>query len=147
MRSWSAIAQDCVAEYNKTSHEVTGFSPDYLMNGGSQQVVPVELFKDSTDWKADRKIAFENSKRSFLKNKNRVDKNRREWEFKVDDLVYIRNGSKLNRKKLDEIRSGPFKILKKISNLIFEIQTGRKRKDSALFHSNKLFPMPNFSRA
>ena len=36
------------------------------------------------------------------------DKNRIMHEFEEGDQVYISNGNKLNRNKLDEIRKGPY---------------------------------------
>ena len=39
-------------------------------------------------------------------------------------MVYVTNGNRLNRKKMDEIRIGPFEIEKKISDSIYKINTG-----------------------
>jgi len=50
-----------------------------------------------------------------------VYKTRIDHTFQDNDLVYIENGNKMNRNKLDEIRSGPFRIIKKISNTIYEV--------------------------
>lgn len=36
-------------------------------------------------------------------------------KFKVDDYVYIENGEKLNRNKLDPIRCGLYRIKERIS--------------------------------
>lgn len=55
-------------------------------------------------------------------------------------MVYIENGNKLNRKKLDELRIGPFKIEDKISNSIYTIKTGRRKQDTSIFHVTKLLP-------
>lgn len=55
-------------------------------------------------------------------------------------MVYIENGNKLNRKKLDELRIGPFKIENKISNSIYTIKTGRRNQDTSIFHITKLLP-------
>lgn len=55
-------------------------------------------------------------------------------------MVYIENGNKLNKKKLDELRIGPFKIENKISNSIYTIKTGRRNQDTSIFHVRKLLP-------
>lgn len=60
--------------------------------------------------------------------------------FEIGDLVYVENGNKLNRRKLDEIRSGPFKILSRISHSIYEVDCGHRRKQSNMFHVTKLMP-------
>lgn len=57
---------------------------------------------------------------------------------------YVENGNKLNRKKMDELRIGPYKILEKISNSIYKINTGHRKSESNLFHITKLLPAPAF---
>jgi len=68
------------------------------------------------------------------------DKNRKYHEFNMGDLVYVENSQKLNRKKLDELRIGPFKIIEAVSNSIFRVQTDREKSNS-LFHVTKLIPI------
>lgn len=53
----------------------------------------------------------------------------------------MENGNKLNRKKLDPLRTGPYDIRRKISNTIYEIHTGRKKADTEFFHITKLIPI------
>lgn len=54
----------------------------------------------------------------------------------------MENGNKLNRKKLDELKIGPYEIVEKISNSIYRINTGHKKTESNLFHITKLIPVP-----
>ncbi|MGR0202262.1 hypothetical protein, partial [Klebsiella pneumoniae] len=61
-------------------------------------------------------------------------------KFDIGDTVYIENGNKLNRKKLDELKIGPFEISEKISNSIYKIKTGRGKKETGFFHITKLLP-------
>lgn len=56
-------------------------------------------------------------------------------------MVFIENGNKLNRKKLEELKIGPFTIEKKISNSIYKIKTEKRNQDTSLFHVTKLIPM------
>lgn len=141
-RAWTTIAQECVKKYNDTLHSVTGFAPNYLLNGIDVAIIPDELKqeKSKSNWVRDKKIAIENSIRSHNYNKTLFDKNRKYYEFNVGDMVYVENGNKLNRKKLDELKTGPFEIVEKISNSIFRIDTGHKRAESGLFHVTKLVP-------
>jgi len=58
-----------------------------------------------------------------------VDKSRKAYTFQENDLVHIEKGNKINKNKLDEIRSGPFRIIKKLSNTIYEVESDKKRKE------------------
>ena len=138
--SWTTVAKSCVEDYNNTYHSTTKFAPTYLLYGVKSQIVP-DTLQISSDLANDRLEALKNSRISFQRNKQRVDKNRREFEFKPGDLVFISNGNKLNRNKLDVVRRGPFRILSKISTSIYEVADSKKRRDSSnFFHSSKLVP-------
>ena len=120
-------------------HSSTGFAPAYLMHGESADIIPVELRRDG-NLEADRRTAALNSLRSFEANKRRVDRNRKEHEFKVGDLVFVHAGNKLNRGKLVSVRREPFKIVRKISGSIYEVASGKAKSEANLFNSNKLLP-------
>lgn len=142
--AWTTIARICVEKYNDTEHTVTGFTPRYLLDGTEVSLLPKELKKSKTtdDWIKDRKLAFENTVKSHNYNKKLVDKNRTQHSFKTGDMVYVENGHKLNRRKLDELKIGPFRIEEKISNTIYKINTGHRKLESNLFHITKLIPVP-----
>ena len=123
--AWCSIAATCVEEYNNTIHSSTGFSPNYLMNGIRCSIVPEE-FLEPSDLLNDRRIAYERSKKVHERNKIYYDRNKIEGSFEIGDEIYVENGNKLNRKKLDEIRIGPFPIIKKLSNSVFEVDTGNR---------------------
>lgn len=145
--AWTTIAHECIERYNETEHTVTGFSPKYLLEGKNNTILPDELQDEKTqnDFYEDRKLALENTRKSHEYNKRQFDKNRKYHEFNVGDLVYVENGHRLNKKKLDELRIGPYKIIEKISNSIYKIHTDR-RKTESLFHITKLVPVPNVIR-
>lgn len=113
------------------------------MDGTDVSLLPEELKRDKTkvEWIKDGKIAFENSLKSHNYNKQRFDKNRKQIDFSVSDMVYVENGNKLNRNKLDELKIGLFEIMEKISNSIYRINTGYRMLKSNLFHITKLLPM------
>lgn len=141
--SWTTIAQKCTQRYNETEHSVTGFSPTYLMEGRAIDILPDELkeHKTQNELLRDRKIALKRTINSHNYNKQQFDKNRINKQFNVGDFVYVENGNRLNRKKLDELKIGPYKILEKISNSIYKINTGYKKLESNLFHITKLIPV------
>lgn len=142
--SWTTIAKNCVKKYNETVHTVTGYAPEYLLNGTDVRILPNELKlkKTKCDLIQDRKKALENTLRSHNYNKTIYDKNRKHVDFKVGDTVFVDNGNKLNRKKLDELRIGPYKIIEKISNSIYKINTNHRKSESNFFHISKLTPAP-----
>ena len=138
-QSWTKLAEICTEEYNKTTHTSTKFAPAYLLYGEISDIIPTEL-QEKRNLEEDRRKALENSEGNFTKNKRRVDENRTKHEFKEGDLVFVSNGNKLNRNKLQEIRKGPFKIKKKVSKTIYEVEDGKKHKEGSRYHSNKLIP-------
>lgn len=142
--AWTTIARECIRKYNETEHTVTGFAPAYLLEGTDVTILPNELKQKNTkeDWIRDRKRALENTIKSHEYNKEIYDKNRKHFEFNVGDMVLVENGNKLNRKKLDELKIGPYQIIEKISNSIFRINTGYRRSKPHLFHISKLTPIP-----
>lgn len=95
-------------------------------------MIPKELSKRS-NLRDDREAAYKNSQRNHEYNKSRYDKNREDLNLSVNDLVYVENGARLNRKKLDEIRLGPFPIIRKISNTIYEVDSGHKTNNDAIW--------------
>lgn len=142
--AWTTIAHNCVNRYNNTEHSITGFAPRYLLDGTDVSLVPNELKleKETNDWIKDRRNALERTIKSHEYNKNIIDKNRTNHDFKTGDMVYVENGHKLNRRKLDELRIGPFKIEEKLSQSIYKINTGHRKMESNLFHITKLIPVP-----
>nr|XP_049699202.1 uncharacterized protein LOC126055186 [Helicoverpa armigera] len=141
--AWTTVAQECVRKYNETEHTVTKFSPKYLLEGENTNILPLELKlrNSKEDLRKDRKLAFENTLKSHNYNKKIFDRHREECKLEVGDWVYVENGNRLNRKKMDELRIGPYKILKKISNSIYEVDTGHKKAESNLYHTTKLSPV------
>lgn len=111
------------------------------MYGTDTRILPSELKLDiPKNWEEDKRRALENTIKSHNYNKQIFDKKRRLIELNIGDLVYLENGNKLNRKKLDELRIGPFEITKKISESIYEVNTGSRKYESNLFHITKLIP-------
>ncbi|KAL7294472.1 hypothetical protein TKK_0012466 [Trichogramma kaykai] len=140
--AWTKLAQKCVEKYNETDHTVTGFSPKFLLQGENTSSLPEKLREvtDQNHLREARATALKNSMKYHEYNKKVYDKNRKDQEFKVGDMVYVENGNRLNRKKLDELRIGPYKIKKKVSNSMYEVDIGHKKLESCLYHISKLVP-------
>lgn len=139
-KSWPVVAEECIKDYNNTIHSSTGYTPNYLLTGKESSILPEPLeINNKENWKINKKIAYENSKKIHVQNKKYYDENTRKIEYKVGDLVYVQNKNKLNRDKLDSIRIGPFRINKKISDVIYGIAS-KSRKNDSLFHASKLVP-------
>ncbi len=140
-RTWSTLARECIKEYNNTIHSITKFSPRYLMDGIEFSITPSELRENVTPLHSARNLALENSIKNHEQNKKRIDKNRKENTLHENDLVFVENGNKLNRKKLDEIRIGPFPIVQRISDSIYLVKCGDSRKQLRQFHISKIQPL------
>ena len=142
-QAWTTIAHQCIRKYNETEHTVTKFAPAYLLEGSTINILPPELKSmcSKGDLKRDREQAFTNTMKSHAYNKRIFDKHRKDYKLEVGDSVYVENGNRLNRKKLDELRIGPYKILKKISDSIYELDTGYQKAESNLYHVTKLHPV------
>ena len=143
-RAWSKIAEDCTSEYNNTIHSTTRFTPRYLLLGEDLSIVPSQL-REKRNLQRDREEAKQNSTMNHKQNKLRCDKNRRKYNFQEKELVYIEKGNKLNRNKLDEIRSGPFPIIRRISSSMYEVACGNNGSEhNIICHSSKLTPSGKF---
>ena len=135
--AWPKIAESCMREYNATRHSVTGFAPSYLMTGERSEIVPEELLV-RTDLAADREVAFENSRKDHKRNKTRVDRRRRPKTFEPGELVYVHNGNRINRGKLEEVRVGPVRVGKRISSSMYLVDCGGRKSDTV--HAGALTP-------
>lgn len=136
--AWTSIARRCAQEYNNTIHSVTKYTPNYLMNGVLPDLAPKEFLR-VPNFQQDMSTAFTNSIKSHEENKKRYDSKRKAISLEIGDNVYVENGNKLNRNKLDEIRLGPFRIINKISNSVYQVDVGHGNKvDKRLYHISKI---------
>lgn len=136
-RAWTTVAKEVVREYNRTLHSSTGFAPEFLLHGKYDCISPIDK---PIELEEARRQALIKSNCSFNRNKSRYDRQRKNIELKEGDLVYISTGNKLNRHKLDNVKAGPYRVIKKVSNSMYQIEVDKKRKESVLFNVSKLFP-------
>lgn len=134
--NWPKLLVQVVQEYNDTPHDVTTFSPNHLMYN-KKTIVNDEL---NLSLEKIREIAFINSQWSHEKNKYYYDKNHIQYTFNEGDLVYVENKNDISRRKLEPIMTGPFKVLKKLSDISYVIECRKKGKKSDIFHISKLKP-------
>lgn len=121
------------------------------MNGVRTDIVPHE-FNQPSYLVADRKIAFERNRTRMIfliflfnstfnkahdRNKKYFDKNKVRDSFDIGERIYVENGNKLTRRKLDEIRVGPYTVVNKLSKTVYEIDTGKKTHNRRLYHISK----------
>jgi len=139
-KPWSTLIKECVSQYNDTIHSVTRFSPNYLLNGTMQTFFSNFQLNLNSNLQKDRESAFKNSIQGHKSNEKYYNKNKIHFEFSAGDLVYINHGNPLNRNKLSCIRTGPYKIIKKISNVMYLVDSGICRSESNVFHISKLYP-------
>ncbi len=120
-------------------HSIRKFPPNYLLYGIPTLMVPNTL-DTNDDLDKDREISWQSSLKTHYLNKTRIDRNRKFYSFKVGELVYIENGNKFNRAKLEEVRIGPFPIAEQESDSIFVVDYGFCGKEKRLYHVSKMIP-------
>ncbi|OTF70466.1 hypothetical protein BLA29_000942, partial [Euroglyphus maynei] len=137
-KNWTKIAEDVIHEYNNTPHESTGFSPAFLLYG----VLPYEQFRMDQDITIDeaRRIAFQRSNESHTKNKIYYDQKFQRPCFQIGDKVVVQVAWHPNNGKLTPVMEGPYTILRKLSDVNYEINRRNQPegRETEIIHSNKL---------
>lgn len=88
----------------------------------------------------DRQKAFNFSLKNHESSRKRYNKNRKESKFQVGDSIYVTHGNHLSRNKLDEICNGLYKIVRRISNVLFKVDSGYQKYELNVYHVSKLYP-------
>jgi transposase InsO family protein len=133
---WPKLLTNVTEEYNNSPHSVTTFTPKYLMFG----IKPFELIVSNSypNLEEARKIAFEKSRENHNQNKLYYDKKHNPITLSPGDLVYVENKNDISRKKLEPLMIGPFKVLKKLSDISYEVESEKRGKSKDVFHISKL---------
>ncbi|RWS22434.1 integrase core domain protein-like protein, partial [Leptotrombidium deliense] len=144
---WDRCLHFLAFAYNSAVQSSTGFSPFYL-TFGREPVTPIEvLFDKPSDGLQDehasllaehiskiRLIAKQNLINSQEKSKVHYDKKRRHVEYDTGEkvLVYFPIRKVGKSEKLLHKWLGPFKIVNRLSPLVYEIEnvTGKKKRDT-----------------
>ncbi|GFU89382.1 retrotransposable element Tf2 protein type 1 [Trichonephila clavipes] len=95
------------------------------------------------------KLAKERAEQYYIINKIRYDKKFQEANFKLDDLVMYEDFQYPNTRKLSPPYSSPYTVLRKCSDVLFEIDRpdALNKTDTELVHSVRLrhfHPSGNF---
>lgn len=138
--SWTKLLREVTEEYNNTPHNVTKFSPAYLMLGKFPHKNLIDNQEIYPPIEEARKIARERTIKHHAINKERYDTHFKESKFNVGDIVMYEEFHYPNTPKLTPPYSGPYKILKQISNVNFEIDkpNALTKKDSEIVHCTRL---------
>ena len=137
--SWPKLLDKIIEQYNDTPHETTGFSPNHLLFNKK----PYDsIVNDGVNLSLEdvRKIALENSVKNHQVNKVIYDRKHQRFEFKENDKVLVENKNAISRHKLDPIMIGPYKIIKRLSDVSYIVECDKKGKTNDIFHITKLRP-------
>ena len=118
-RKWSTILKEVVNDYNRTPHDVTGFTPAFLLFGTDTSptfCTPAVSIDDA------RQIATERTALAQQKRKATYDSKHKDEEYEPGDRVLrvIPPNHPLNN-KLTPLRSGPYFVINRINKTTYDL--------------------------
>ena len=154
-KDWDRQLPYVMMAYRATEHETTGFSPNMLMLG-RETSTPLDLVYDMPPgikpvpanmwvWELRERIEEAHalvrkySEGSILRQKTYHDK-RASWErFEANDMVYVFFPQKKKgcTPKFTSFWRGPFNILGKLSEVLYEVDCGRNNQPQ-IIHCDRL---------
>ena len=142
-RDWDRFLPYLVFAYNTSVHEVTGYTPYFLLHG-FEPTLGIELQLDERK-ALDNQFTFENiayatrareiaaaaTERSQIKAKQRFDERRRDRTFAPGDSVWIRRIHRVLGKteKLLPAYLGPFRIIRQTASNDYEVEDADGHRD------------------
>ncbi len=157
-RNWDKYLPLLTSAYRSCDHSTTGYSPNFMMLG-RETLQPVELlfggYRPTTDdqnecdyvWELREKltqvhdIVRTNLQEHCNRQKKDYDVSKSFNKYNVGDLVYVRNNIRTKglSPKLQPNWQGPCIIMRKISDLIFEVRS-RQNGRTKILHHDRLKP-------
>lgn len=132
---WSSLLPDVVSELNATPHEVTKFSPEYLMYGTGQ---PCDFDGNRIPLEEARTLAFQRTKAFQQQRKESYDRKHHPLILDPGDLVVVETaGNHPDLKKLDPRFNGQYEIVTKTGPNTYKLRdlvTGNQQ----IFNSSRL---------
>lgn len=152
---WDKLLPKVVLAINTSKQKTTGYSPFYLLHGYEPRMPPMEIHIGTVVEDIERnhqlqylqearQIALENIEVTHTQNKKRFDLGRIQDNFQKGDFV-LYEWSKTTDTKLTPRYKGPFKILRKIGSVCYEIQDVQKPSTKKIVHVQflKLLSQPH----
>ena len=148
------MAKVCFA-YNTSEHSSTGFTPFYLMYG-RQARLPLDIMYNLPPGKVESHCQYASSLRHSLEDayqlarvNMRVSARRQKEHFdskvhgksyETGDFVWLCNPAipRGASRKLHSPWSGPYRVIKRISDIVYRIQDTRGRKKKQVVHFDRL---------
>jgi hypothetical protein len=145
--AWLPIAEHC---YNNRVHSATGVSPFFATRGyevntsvsPTRQQPQMERFEEFAQRMSKVREEAECAlKKAAKEMKKFYDRGRKPKEYSVGDRVWLEATNLTTdrpKKKLDHKRLGPFKIIQKISNVVYKLELPPTWRIHPVFHVSKL---------
>ncbi|GBM32780.1 hypothetical protein AVEN_258570-1 [Araneus ventricosus] len=137
---WTKLLEQVINEYNLTPHSVTKFPPAYLLFGTLpySPLLTQNQFYPSVE--EARKLAKQNTIKYHDKNKIKYDARFIDSPFKAGDIVMYEEFKYPNHRELSRVFSGPYEIVKKLSDVNYEITkpNALTKKPTEIVHASKL---------
>ena len=149
--NWADLLPFAEFSYNNSLHQSTNLTPFFANYGYNPKAHPEipsnkrpsRAEKRAIDINVNIKILKENLDKAKETYKKYADQKRMEPpKFEVGDKVWLLKGTneKNRKKKLSNQMIGPFKIIKKVSNLAYELNLPKKMRCHPVFHVSLLEP-------
>src|SRR6266550_4311458 len=153
--SWISLA---TAVHNNRRNETTGLSPNQILLGYETTLIPENIKPTNNQMAEDRIQIMEQKRKQAIDAINQVEKGKSviPSQFRVGEQVWLEAiNLKLHHQatKLNPKRQGPFKIIKEVSPVAYQLALPAAWTIHDVFHASLLLPYhendahgPNFTR-
>ena len=160
---WESHLRPICMAYNTSIQPTTGYSPFFLMFGRTARM-PIDLVYGTNNSNSQNVHCFVRDMANVLENayrhvrstmglkqehqKELYDRKRHGDPYKVGDLVWLHSPvvPRGSSRKLHHPWTGPYKIVKQLSDVTYRIQSCRGRRCRLVVHFNRLKPSPDDMR-